>query len=336
MKHLLLLTLFLCWLTPGHAESPTLVCGNNNKNIWYPSELTEKKGVMMLSHGLNTNAVKMNDLVKFYTSQGYDVLLTILTGHDGNRKEFQAVTREKWIQDMYSAYCAAQAKANEEKLPLFFTGYSVSGLIAEDLIENYPDQKVQFEKMILFAPAISVKPFTGLVKALNVFGKGYMVPSFSNPEYRVCNGTPIAAYDSLFASYNMLNKTEFSHSRQTPTLVFIDPKDELVSASGIKKIISSKHLNNWSLVEVTNYAATTKVKYHHFIVAEEAVGSHVWKQTLEAISASLDGHSQPRSSINNADSCGKDGKPWKTPMSDSCTEDAADGCDRSQHECKPI
>ncbi len=290
----------------------------------------------MLSHGLNTNAVKMTDLIKFYTSQGYDVLLTILTGHDGNRKEFQNVTREKWIQDMYSTYCAAQAKANEEKLPLFFTGYSVSGLVVEDLIENYPDQKVHFEKMILFAPAVAVKPITGLVKALNVFGKDYMVPSFSNPEYRVCNGTPIEAYDSLFDSYNMLKKSDFSHSRQTPTLVIIDPKDELVSTSGIRKIISTKHLDNWSLVVVTNYAATTKVKYHHFIVAEEAVGAHVWQQTLEAISASLEGKSQPRSTINNADICGKDGKLWKTPMNDSCSDDTADGCDRSQNDCKPI
>ncbi|WP_218275825.1 hypothetical protein, partial [Pseudomonas sp. MPR-AND1A] len=42
------------------------------------------------------------------------------------------------------------------------------------------------------------------------------------------------------------------------------------------------------LVEVSNKEATAKVRYHHFIIAEESVGARVWQNILNTISTTLD------------------------------------------------
>ena len=133
------------------------------------------------------------------------------------------------------------------------------------------------------APAAALNWTSQLVRALNAFGEDFLVPSASNATYRAsCEGTSMAAYNALFDSLRATQESGLGKSK-APTLVLIDPKDELVSGPGLAELIEFNALNEWRLEQVSNRGATLeRGAYHHLIIDEPSVGSEEWKriQTL--------------------------------------------------------
>ena len=79
---------------------------------------------------------------------------------------------------------------------MFLTAFSLGSLIGLDLFAFNPD--VQFDRMVLFAPAIKVHGIIFLERVLSPFPR-LVIPSLA-PESYLSNkkGTPIAAYNALF------------------------------------------------------------------------------------------------------------------------------------------
>lgn len=285
---ILILTSFGCFTATG--EELILKCPekfeSNKFNKWIPATTSKAVSVSLLVHGLNLAPGKMDSIGKVLSDDGSDVLRISLKGHRGNEEEFKNVTRLDWIQDIFNGYCEARQKADLLGLPLNYVGYSLGGVLNIDLMNNFPEANVKYDHIIYFAPAAVVNVKSYMVKVLNVFGSKYVVPSLSEEDYRAnCNGTPVIAYNSLFDSIKSVEKSGIKKGSDTPTLIIIDPKDEMVNPEGLRSMIDVNNLTNWSIYQFSNSSEKTKVKYkfHHLIIDEESVGPLNWQEITKLI-----------------------------------------------------
>lgn len=250
------------------------------KSVWILSKNSGAvQGVSILVHGLNNKPSKMEELAAGLNSHNQDVLLVTLAGHDGDVQAFKQVSRQQWIEQLRSAYRKAQERAQSLDLPLHLVGYSVGGLLGVDMITSGPES---FSKMILFAPAIAVHSRSRVVKLAGIFGKAFMIPSMAPREYRAHRATSVAAYEALFESQARVSDVR-SAVPNVPTLIFVDPKDELVSIRGLYDFINSRSLYRWSLVSVNNNQSVLTPQYHHLIIDSASAGRLQWLEIQRKI-----------------------------------------------------
>jgi esterase/lipase len=303
--------------------------------LWFKSPQQPPKSVALVVHGLNVKPSKMNAIARSLNEEGHDVLRVGLSGHLGDEKEFKKVTRNIWLKDLHQAYCLARQAADEKKLPLHFIGYSLGALLNTDLMNTHPEAGVKYDRMVLFAPAIAIRSITRIVEALNVFGSDYVLFSMANKDYRANpGGTPVAAYNALFKGIEKISKSGIKQNN-TPTLIIIDPDDELISFSGVKALMTENHLNSWKLMAISNFdSEIDEGKFHHFIIDEKSLGLFEWKYVQTAMLHHLAGKAFDPIAFRMSE-CGKTGV-WKTPAKKHCVSDSDIDCDRSRNNCVPI
>jgi len=177
---------------------------------WFKIKRTKKvKGVALVIHGLNLNPARMHAITLELNDAGIDALNLSLRGQwqqlilkkqnpirrEARLESFQTVTYRLWMTEVYQAYLQVRERALRKKVPVFFVGYSLGGLMACDLILMHPD--VFYDRMVLFAPALSITMESYLLKALMPF-PNMVIDSLSPLYYRSNKGTPMAAYKALF------------------------------------------------------------------------------------------------------------------------------------------
>jgi esterase/lipase len=248
--------------------------------------LAPLSGVTLLVHGLNTNPQKMLSLAKELNQDGQVVVLVSLTGHHGDSAAFGHVTPDIWLNDLEEGFHQAEAAASQYRLPLNFVGYSLGAAVGIDLIIQ---RHVHFDRMILLAPALQLRKTSGFVRALDILGPQFVVPSFSPKEYRANSGTTMAAYDSLFSIGRRIRRAGAAnfHQANVPTLILIDPADELVSPVGLHQFVEQHHLSKWKIQDVSNNEATVRPKYHHLIIDQASLGSREWLRVKGLIRSHL-------------------------------------------------
>jgi hypothetical protein len=92
----------------------------------------------------------------------------------------------------------------------------------------------------------------------------------------------ISAYNALFELEDNLYKNEFENCNIL-TIIFIDPKDELINVSKLQKSITNFNLSNWNVVTVSNIGTEIKPKYHHLIIDSKCVSSDTWNSIHKKI-----------------------------------------------------
>jgi pimeloyl-ACP methyl ester carboxylesterase len=264
----------------------------NNATHWYENHSREEtKGVALVIHGLNLRPDKMQTIISELTDSGLDVLRLSLRGHGENYthhagieadqarlEAFKAVSFPLWMNEAYLAYIQVQKRAAQKKVPLFFVGFSLGGLIGLDLLASQPE--VHYERMVLFAPAIKLRSLHYLARILSPF-PGLVIPSLA-PDAYLSNkkGTPIAAYNALFDGLQQFEK-HISRKINVPSLIFIDEEDEFIPVRVFKEFIDEKKLDQWKLYIVEKEAAADQDAFHHYIIDESSTGKAVWKEMME-------------------------------------------------------
>jgi esterase/lipase len=252
---------------------------SDSVRIWKLAE--SPRAVAIVVHGLNTLPAKMSSLEKVLQDDHVDVLRVTFSGHNGNREVFKLVSRTRWISDFARGYQVAKARAAQLGVPLYFIGFSLGGLIAMDFL-NDPAQQAHFDKIVLIAPALAVNGISRWIKGLNLFGN-VMVPSANVMEYRAnLEGTPLAAYNALFESLAVVEQADFRRAH-VPTLVFLDKRDEMVSASGIEELIQKRDLREWKTSYIYNNKSLLKSSFHHLMIDEPSMGRENWKLMKDQI-----------------------------------------------------
>lgn len=233
-----------------------------------------------MTHGLNLHPAKMEFLSQLLQERGYEVIPLRLQGHGDGLEAFKRATRSTWLQQTKTAAALVRARAGELNVPTIVLGYSLGAVMYADAISG--DPRLAFDRQIFFAPAIAPRPRNSLYKIAGIFGPSFCIKSAAPEDYRANDCTPISAYESLFASVKNINGSGFQHLNK-PTVVFIDPDDELISLQNLKKTIAEKNLSEWSLVEIDNKGSTLPKSYHHLIIDRPSVGQATWSKIERAL-----------------------------------------------------
>ncbi len=268
---------------------------------WFYSDTHgELKGVALVIHGLNLRPDRMQPIISVLTGSGIDALELSLRGHGENythRKDidenqarletFKNVSYQLWMNEAYLAYLQLKARGAARDVPLFLTAFSLGGLIGLDLFASKAE--VKFDKLILFAPAIRLRPTIYLERVLSPFPH-LVIPSMAPATYLANKkGTPIAAYNALFAGLNQFNQNA-DHKLNVPTLVFIDEQDEFIPLGKLKKLVAEKKWTQWRFYIVEKDKTAEDERFYHHIIDAASTGKAVWRDMVRTVKNHLLGH----------------------------------------------
>ncbi|MDD1750068.1 MAG: alpha/beta hydrolase [Methanothrix sp.] len=243
--------------------------------VWIPPD-GNPVGVALVLPGLNLKPDRMGALARVLTDKGVLVLLGSLTGHLGGRELLDTVSPETWISDCLSLYESALEESKRYEVPIFFVGHSLGCLAVLDAMERY--ERVRFDRLVLFAPAVTPRPFA---RAARLLGNNFIVPSKTPEEYRVHNGIPAAAYHALLKLSRHLHASGYRRINE-PALVFIDKRDELIGYRPLLALTKTR-LTRWRIITVDSEKSRLPRSYHHLIIDEDSVGTEQWRSIREEV-----------------------------------------------------
>ncbi|MBT8367075.1 MAG: lysophospholipase [Deltaproteobacteria bacterium] len=261
---------------------------------WFYSDTQgELKGVALVIHGLNLRPDRMQPIITKLTESGIDVLGLSLRGHGENfthsdgidedqarLESFKNVTYQLWMNEAYLAYLLLKERGAEKGVPLFLTAFSLGGLIGLDLFASNAD--VQFDRLVLFAPAIRLHATIYLERVLSPFPR-LVIPSMAPKNYLANKkGTPIAAYNALFDGLNRFNQ-KASQKLNAPTLICIDEQDEFIPLRKLKKLVEEKGWNQWQFYIVKKDKSAQDETFYHHIIDASSTGKTVWQDMMTAV-----------------------------------------------------
>lgn len=243
------------------------------------------RGVALVVHGLNQRPECMGPVIDLLTAQGIGCVGLALRGHGDNyvpipgvgpdaarMASFRRVHAGLWLGEARAGYALARTRSERDGVPLYLAAYSLGGLAVCDLMTR--DATVRFDRMLLLAPALAIRPWTRVLRLL-AHHPDLVIRSFTPSIYRANQrGTPMAAYNALFALADHF-ATHASALLNVPTLVFVDPEDELVAAVGLTALVAAKGWRQWR-VEPIYKTSPALGQYHHLLTGPDAVGAPTW------------------------------------------------------------
>ena len=275
------------------AGEPAEMEAENHSIRWFKSAATTGlNGIALVIHGLNMRPDRMQPIIDNLTQNGIDVLRLSFRGHGENYahrdkmdlaaarlESFKNVSYSLWANEAYLAYKQAQQRAQQEKVPVFLTAFSIGGLIGLDLFVSHED--VYFDRMALLAPAISLRAIIYIERIVSPF-PSLIIPSLADDNYLANQkGTPVAAYNALFEALYHFEDTA-GPKLNVPTLVFIDEQDEFISLGGLKDLKEEHQLDQWRFYIVQKEGEMASGTFHHHIIDAATTGEGVWQDMMSA------------------------------------------------------
>jgi esterase/lipase len=266
---------------------------NHSMRWFYSNTQSEPKGVALVIHGLNLRPDRMQPLISELADSGIDVLGVSLRGHGENYvhgndtdeeqsrlEAFKNVSYQLWLNEAYLAYLQVKTRGEKNGVPIFLTAFSLGGLIGLDLFASHAD--VQFDGLILFAPAIRLCAIIYLERVLSLFPR-LVIPSMA-PETYLANkkGTPIAAYNAMFEGLNRFDKNA-GQKLNVPTLIFIDEQDEFIALEKLKILVKDKKWAQWQFYLVEKDKTAEDERFYHHIIDASSTGKTVWQDMMKTV-----------------------------------------------------
>jgi alpha-beta hydrolase superfamily lysophospholipase len=221
------------------------------------------RSVVLVVHGLNLDPTKMDELSGSLVAGGAAVLRATLTGHGSDRQAARTrlaeVSRETWREDCRRYLALAAEEARRYGAPLRVLGFSLGSLAVLDALSTHDGYVV--DGMVHLAPAIAPRRVAVLARLLP---RRLTLPSQTPQAFRVHDRLPASVYHTVLDSAGDLDASQF---RDTRALVFIDPRDELVSRRRLTRLIERNGLDEWDVREV--HAGHDGLP-HHLLVTNRA------------------------------------------------------------------
>lgn len=257
---------------------------------------TTWRGVAVVVHGLNLQPARLHPLADEVRRWGIGAVFCSLQGHGENYQPlagqpaaaarlaaFRRVSYAGWRSEILAAYRAAATLAADHRAPIFLLAFSLGALLGCELMVTEPT--VRFDRMALLAPALALRPVSHLPSLLARWPQ-IAIRSFSPHAYRANPATPVAAYLTLRKALSNVQRHP-QPALNVPTLVLIDPRDELVSMWGIQRLIRRHNLTQWRLQPIHKKPTRPDAKFHHLIIDAECVGPVEWQMMLTQIKGQL-------------------------------------------------
>ncbi len=233
---------------------------------WHASKSSYTKSVVLMCHGLTLKPERLHSIIEEFNKRNISVLNMALTGHRQNADSKKS-TSNLWLDEFFKAYTIAKNKADELNVDLHFLGYSTGALCAS-LLEI--QSKVSFKRKVFLAPALEMKPLS--------FGMKYFAYLF--PFYSITHTSAdgiaydfhMNGYKAFFSLLKNFQQTKTS-IKNSPTLIFMREKDEIVSYKKLMDFIEKKNLNNW---QIRKFSENPKTKCHHFCFSKDTIHENDW------------------------------------------------------------
>ena len=251
--------------------------------------------VVLVAHGLNLRADALRDLYEPLRRRGAAIVVLRLRGHARDsvadatlREEWRTIDATAWVDDWRASARVAEELAVRRGVPLVFLGYSLGALIHVYGLATSERQDSPFQRQVLLAPAVRVRRRTRLVLLFRPLGRRFIVPSLTPAEIRSHGGTSIAAYQSLFGYEAALSALDDPKRVKIPTLVLMDPGDELVSLQRLNEWIERHGLRpEWRMRALAKDSDTATSRVRHHIITERGLGSAAFAALTKTIGDAL-------------------------------------------------
>ncbi|WP_413586503.1 alpha/beta hydrolase [Bdellovibrio sp. HCB274] len=277
----LLLTSFIS-LSTFAGECPALFPGSDSRAEWRLSNRQPSRAVAVVVHGLNINPGKMRTIENALLADRIDVLHVSLSGHNNNINIFRRVSAKMWERDTLRAYCLASQRADKYNMPIYYVGFSLGGVMGVAIANKY--ENVHFDKMALFAPALSIRRANFLTRLLNSLNPLALIPNVMNRDYYASAlGTPVSAYKATLDVSAYLAHHTNRNRVNTSTLLFYDKRDELISPTGTFAYMREHRLTNWKTYQVQKRPFSRASMFHHIMIDPASVGQKKWADMKSAL-----------------------------------------------------
>jgi esterase/lipase len=241
----------------------------------YPSLARDKIAVTLVAHGLNLKPEAMLPLINFLRNLGSEVYLVRLSGHEANGPGIGSIMSVTWQAEMLAGYEMAKQASRDSSLPLYFLGYSMGALLGQALM-SLPLHRITFDRQVLLAPATGIRWRSYLLKVLFIFGSRRTIRSFAPEAYRANTALPLFVYRILFNEEKKVLASHFSNLN-IPSLIVLDPKDELISHRKLQNQIKKYSLTRYRILLLHKKDAHKKRGYCHQIFDPDTLGNQRWK-----------------------------------------------------------
>ena len=271
-------------LTACCALDPKIITQLHETARWFTPQTQKPRGVVLVIHGLNQRPSSMDALATYFASEGFYVHRLTLPGHNEPTTEtFDPVVWTEYVKKAYT-----DAHTRYPHLPTYVVGFSLGGILATKLADSVP-QTEHPKALILFAPALSLCTLPAIASALHLPpAVSWRTPNLAPRAYRRYPTTPAFWYSNTLELHREIQTvSNVSVMKNIPTLVFLNPRDELVSRRGIASWIDSNGLRqSWQEVVVNPTPEASDVA-EHLIIDEHSLGASEWTRVKEEIHAFL-------------------------------------------------
>lgn len=260
------------------------------------------RAVVVVAHGLNQRASALRELHEALRARGAAVVVLQLRGHRLDSEEepsvleaWRALRWGEWTEDWRRAAETAAGIAAEHHVPLTFLGYSLGALVHVHALSAGEGPGVPFTRQVLLAPALSLHPWVRAGRVMRVLSPRFLLPALTPPPIRSHAATSVAAYDALFRYEAAVSIIQHPECLRIPTLVFIDERDELVSAARLRRWVAQHGLaRDWRIHTLMKDRATAGSIVRHYITDQVGLGAAAFSALVERVGAALvDGEGGP-------------------------------------------
>lgn len=183
---------------------------------------------ILIIHGLNNNMEAFVPLKCKLEAIGYETSLLCLPGHGYNREE---------TRDFENAMEIFNQKMGEYTTPYYVIAFSQGALYLQLWLKKNPSRLPKAQ--LLLAPALFIRHFSKLNCLLAGLPSFAFIMSQMPKKLRRYNYLYIWEYRTLFNKAKRFQK-DISHFK-IPTLILVDPKDELVDSQKLKSKLNQIH-----------------------------------------------------------------------------------------------
>ncbi len=249
----------------------------SEKTKWFKAK-EKPVGIILLIHGLNLRPSKMDSMAIHFQQSGYDVLRAALIGHRGSLQEQEEVTVKQWLTQMELHTCfLVQRSERLRGVPLYNASYSLGSLLT--MAWQSKSKSSFFKAQLFLAPALFTHWYSNLTKALFFLNGSFGIPSKNLENYRSQSSTSLAAYRAMHKLRGLVNPID-KKILNINTLVFINPKDELVSLKNLESFKEEYQFTNWKIFKIKNPAPPIKESPKHLIIDPPTLGEYYWKMLM--------------------------------------------------------
>lgn len=208
-------------------------------------------GILFI-HGLFDSPLVFDCLAKSFMQKNYLLRAILLPGHGTVPGDLLNVRHEEWSK-------ATQFGINSFKNQVdkfYIAGFSTGGLLA--LIHAYQDYPI--DGLLLFAPAIKLKPYFSIISSFNNSIVQSIISWYIKAEdkdYAKYQSITVEAGKQVYLLTRELQKYASASSLETPLFIVCAADDEVIPDKAILNYFSSQTNSQSKLIYYTNNVLET-------------------------------------------------------------------------------